>query len=39
MTIIWFWIILGLIVLALLQSCFTAKKVNTYRAENILLPL
>jgi hypothetical protein len=39
MTIIWFWIILILICLALLQSYLAAKKVDTYRAENILFPL
>ena len=39
MTIVWFWIILGLIVLALLQSHLAAKKVDTYRAKNILDPL
>ena len=39
MAIIWFWIILVLIGVALLQSYLAAKKVDTYRAENILFPL
>jgi hypothetical protein len=39
MTIIWFWIILILISLTLLQSYLATKKANTYRAENILYPL